>query len=71
MYVFDNCNAFRRTMPLLQFSNTNPEDLDSDGEDHVADEVRYLCMMCPVTERKTAAQSVIMDDPLDLYKNRR
>ena len=44
MYVFENCEAFRRTIPLLCFSKTNPEDLDTDGDDHVADEVRYLCM---------------------------
>jgi glycosyltransferase involved in cell wall biosynthesis len=48
MYVFEGCEAFRRTMPLLQFSKTDPEDLDSDGEDHVADEVRYTCMMLPL-----------------------
>lgn len=70
MYVFEGCNAFRRTMPLLQFSRCNPEDLDSDGEDHVADEVRYLCMMCPVTERKRQAASSLPDDPLELYKTR-
>ncbi len=50
LYVFENCEAFRRTMPLLRFSSSNPEDLDSDGEDHVADEVRYLCMHCRVNE---------------------
>ena len=48
MYVFENCEAFRRTIPLLCFSKTNPEDLDTDGEDHVADEVRYLCMSTQV-----------------------
>ena len=40
MYIFENCQAFRRTVPLLQFSKTNPEDLDTDGEDHVADDFR-------------------------------
>jgi hypothetical protein len=49
MYVFENCEAFRRTIPLLCFSKTNPEDLDTDGEDHVADEVRYLCMSTQVS----------------------
>ncbi len=50
MYIFENCEAFRRTMPLLRFSTTSPEDLDTDGEDHVADEVRYMCMLCRVKE---------------------
>ncbi len=48
MYVFENCEAFRRTIPLLRFSSTSPEDLDTNGEDHTADEVRYMCMMAPV-----------------------
>ena len=69
MYVFENCQAFRRTMPLLQFSRTNPEDLDSDGEDHVADEVRYLCMMCPLTDRRRTVGARLNDDPLDLMNH--
>lgn len=48
MYVFRNCKAFIRTMPLLQYDEHKPEDLDTDGEDHVADEVRYFCMARPV-----------------------
>ena len=34
MYVFDNCKAFRRTIPLLQYDDHKVEDLDTDGEDH-------------------------------------
>ena len=48
MYIFRNCKAFIRTMPLLQYDDHRPEDLDTDGEDHVADEVRYFCMMRPI-----------------------
>lgn len=66
MYIFENCEAFRRTMPLLQFSKTNPEDLDTDGEDHVADEVRYLCMFCPLTIKKLNTDKKVYDNPLDL-----
>ena len=48
MYVFKNCRAFIRTLPLLQYDPRKPEDLDTDGEDHVADEVRYFCMARPI-----------------------
>ena len=48
MYVFCNCKAFIRTIPLLQYDEHKPEDLDTDGEDHVADEVRYFCMSRPI-----------------------
>lgn len=51
MYVFNNCKAFIRTMPLLQYDEHRVEDLDTDGEDHVADEVRYFCMSRPISPR--------------------
>lgn len=47
MYIADECEDFWRTVPTLQHSDKDPEDLDTDGEDHVADEVRYACMSRP------------------------
>ena len=70
MYIFDTCKAFIRTMPLLNYSDTKPEDLDTDGEDHVADEVRYMCMANPLPERLTPANVAPAYDPLDLYKDK-
>ena len=55
-----------RTFPLLRFSKLCPEDLDTDGEDHVADEVRYLCMMSPEIKPPQASVKNIPDNPLDL-----
>lgn len=49
MYVFDTCTDFVRTIPALQHDELRPEDVDTDGEDHVADEVRYACMSRPWT----------------------
>ena len=40
----ESCIHARRTLPYLQHDEKNMEDLDSDAEDHVADEVRYACM---------------------------
>lgn len=48
MYVFNTCKAFIRTIPLMQYDEHDPEDLDTTGEDHVADEVRYMCMARPI-----------------------
>lgn len=48
MYVFKNCRAFIRTIPLLMYDEHVPEDLDTEGEDHVADEWRYMCMARPI-----------------------
>ena len=51
MYVFKNCAAFIRTLPLLQYDAQRVEDLDSDGEDHIADETRYFLMSRPIKPR--------------------
>lgn len=47
LYAAHECEDFWRTMPTLQHSEKDPEDLDTDGEDHIADEVRYACMSRP------------------------
>lgn len=47
LYAAHECEDFWRTMPTLQHDEKNVEDLDTDGEDHVADEVRYACMSRP------------------------
>ena len=51
LYVYDSCAAFLRTVPQLVYDELRPEDLDSTGEDHVADEWRYMCMARPITPR--------------------
>ena len=61
MYVFRNCKAFIRTIPLLRYDSVRPEDLDTADEDHVADEVRYFCMSRPIAPR--AAQNPACGDP--------
>jgi hypothetical protein len=67
MYVFSNCKAFIRTMPLLQYDEHKPEDLDTDGEDHVADEARYFCMSRPIKPRKTAAADKYNETPMAMF----
>ena len=69
MYVFDTCRAFIRTMPLQMYSQTRPEDLDTSLEDHVADEVRYMCMSKPIKPiaRKERPAGFIID-PLNQLK---
>lgn len=47
LFVFDTCRDFIRTVPVLQHDPSRPEDLDTDGEDHVADEARYGCLSRP------------------------
>lgn len=51
LYVYDNCAAFLRTIPQLAYDALRPEDLDTTGEDHAADEWRYMCMARPITPK--------------------
>lgn len=52
LYVFSTCTDFIRTVPALQHDPDKPEDLDTESEDHVADEARYACMARPWIPRK-------------------
>ena len=71
MYIFNNCKAFIRTIPLMMYSETHPEDLDTSLEDHVADETRYMCMSRPIKPIIPVEPKVIVSDPLDMFKNKR
>lgn len=42
LQVFDTCVNLIRTIPLLIHDELHPEDVDSRGEDHAADELRYF-----------------------------
>lgn len=39
--VFDTCTHFVRTVPVLPVSPENPDDVDTEAEDHAWDELRY------------------------------
>ena len=67
MYFFNTCRHAIRTLPLLQYSQTQPEDLDTTQEDHFADSCRYFCMSRPISAPiKDDAEKGF--DPLDLHK---
>lgn len=55
MYISEDCEDTWRTLPVLQHDEKNVEDLDTDGEDHVADEIRYACMSRPWTPKPLVA----------------
>ena len=46
--VFSNCVNLIRTLPLLPLDKNNPEDVDTDAEDHAYDALRYGCMSRPM-----------------------
>ena len=66
-YFFHTCRAAVRTLPLLQYSGTDPEDLDTSQEDHFADSFRYFCMSRPIAPARESAPLRPADDPLELH----
>lgn len=65
MYIFSDCKSFIRTFKALTYSKTDPEDLDTEGEDHIADEVRYMCMAHPIAPERIKEKTVLPYNPLD------
>lgn len=51
---FSTCTDSIRTIPMLQHDQDRPEDLDTDMEDHAADEWRYACMSRPWVRQVTS-----------------
>lgn len=65
LYFFKNCVHIIRTLPALQHDINDPEDCDSDGEDHAPDTLRYGCMSRPWRRPKPIAPH----DSLKLLQN--
>ena len=63
--VFNTCTNFIRTIPNLIYSDSHPEDIDTELEDHIYDECRYVLMENPITPRANAAQKIDINDPLN------
>jgi hypothetical protein len=71
LYVFSTCRNFIRTVPALVYDETDVEDIDTDGEDHIYDELRYVCMENPIAPPERIKPEVRPWDPLstdDDYK---
>ena len=70
VYFFNTCREAIRTLPLLSYSETSPEDLDTSQEDHFADSFRYFAMERKVLPKIKRESSTIMSDPLNLCKTK-
>ena len=70
VYFFNTCKAALRTLPLLTYSASDPEDLDTTQEDHFADSFRYFCMSRPISPTEKKEPVIPGDDPLELNKER-
>lgn len=64
LYVFSSCKHFIRTVPALVYSQTDVEDVDTAGEDHIYDEARYVAMAHKVKARAPKIAKIRGYDPL-------
>lgn len=55
LYFLDCCEDSIRTIPVLQHDETDPEDVDTEAEDHAYDETRYAVMSRPWIPRPRPA----------------
>lgn len=43
LFIFEHCEHFIRTVPSIPRSDKDLDDVNTDAEDHIADETRYRC----------------------------
>lgn len=63
LYIMDTCPELLRTIKTVQHDETNIEDLDTDGEDHAVDALRYGVMSRPWTENSAEVKDAAPDFP--------
>lgn len=68
-YCFNTCKQFIRTIPNIVYSDIHVEDINTEGEDHIYDEWRYLMMKHPINPRY-AVKPIKQYDPLSIEDKR-
>jgi hypothetical protein len=63
IYCFSSCTDSIRTIPTLQHDPARAEDLDTNSEDHAADDWRYAAM-----SRAWLKTKIIPEEPKDAYR---
>lgn len=53
LFVSSACRHFLRTIPVLPRDEKDPDDVDTESEDHIADEMRYRVRRPRVVETRT------------------
>jgi hypothetical protein len=59
LYVFSSCVNLIRSLPALQHDPRRPEDLDSSGDDHLADSLRYAVASRPWVRVEQEAKTTL------------
>ncbi|RPJ39876.1 MAG: terminase [Planctomycetaceae bacterium] len=67
LVVFSTCADLIRTLPVLQHDPDKAEDLDTNSEDHAADDIRYACMSRPWVQVKPKPKVTKIDNRMPTY----
>lgn len=61
LFIFENCIHLIRTLPALVYDKSRPEDVDTKGEDHLYDALRYMvsARMRHFTQKKSPVRRPI------------
>ena len=68
LYITKTCKNLLRTLPIMQYDTTKPEDLNSDLEDHAVDTLRYLCMTRPIIPAELEKPKTIEEMEAERFK---
>lgn len=66
LMVYEECDQFIRTVPLIQTHKTNPEETDDAGEDHAFDDACHFCMARPIALDLPAPRRLPSDRHIDM-----
>lgn len=55
LYILDCCPDSIEQLQTLQHADKDPEDIDTEAEDHAYDDIRYACMSRPLAPRVSVA----------------
>ena len=69
IYCFSTHADSIRTIPALQHDPARPEDVDTESEDHAADEWRYACMSRPFVRVPVAPTRSVPDVGYVAYRS--
>jgi hypothetical protein len=69
IYFLETCEHTIRTLPVLPHDEHDPEDIDTDAEDHAGDETRYGCMSRPYIPKLRPQESNVINLPLGLERH--
>ena len=69
LLISPKCKYLRRTLPTLIIDKNDPEDLNSDGEDHGADALRYGVMARPSPSLAPKSPTIYLPDSVGAMLN--